>query len=146
MTTAIPFCGSFRYLQCLAQSDKELTEPGELFLMHGGLLMQVESSEASELAKPSDISPLIPLEQSSVDISAADLAGKPAGSSQDVLAASGTSPYSASISEGVLKHSTWNKYSRASHDWVFPSAKALRTCIIGYIVAMLHRSLSLAGL
>ena len=73
-----------------------------LLLMHGVLLMQVEGSEASEPAKPSDISPLIALEQSSVDVSAADLAGKPAGSVQDVPAASSASPYSASLSEGIL--------------------------------------------
>ena len=59
-----------------------------------------QSSEADfSIAPP--ISPLIAIEQSSANISAADLAGTPAGSAQDGLAASAAPPYSASVSGGI---------------------------------------------
>ena len=59
----------------------------------------LHSSEAELSAAPA-ISPLIAIEQSSVDISAADLAGTPANSAQDDLSASTAPLYSASVSAG----------------------------------------------
>ena len=64
----------------------------------------LQSSEADMSAAPA-ISPLIAIEQSSADVSAADLAGTPADSAQDDLAASAAPLYSASVSEGRILRS-----------------------------------------
>ena len=66
------------------------------------VMSQVEKSEASKPAKAPDISPLIALEQSSADVSAADLAGAPAGSAGDAPGASGAPSDPASIPQGLL--------------------------------------------
>lgn len=60
----------------------------------------LEQTNRTDVSPASAISPLIAIEQSSADISAADLAGKPPGSAQDDLAASAASAYPASIAEG----------------------------------------------
>ena len=65
------------------------------------VLLQIEQAEANKAAKKPDISPLIALEQSSVDVSAADLAGAPAGPLQDAPLAATASSDSASPREGV---------------------------------------------
>ena len=69
------------------------------------LLLQDEASIGQEAAKQPDISPLIAMEQSSSDVSAADLAGRPAASLQDPINVPAAISESSSMSEGRPYHS-----------------------------------------